>query len=196
MHGPVLPCIASRRPALRCRRRRLVSCHAVLTAAPVAAAVSATPPACSYMGLLEQLGQKEGGPPSLQRAVAKLTSAFPATYTAGWGFWVPGGGGCPLPQARLPAPLVRPSGLPAGMCACLLACWLTLLLSSLSCPPPPPANLLNFMLVPPGSRVLFVNAAGLLWNAFLSFENSTKGRLGAAAGAAAAPNAAAARKRR
>lgn len=54
------------------------------------------------------------------------------------------------------------------------------------------------MLVPPASRVLFANAAGLVWNAVLSWENSTKGKLDAtaAAAAAAAPDAAAGRKRR
>lgn len=31
----------------------------------------------------------------------------------------------------------------------------------------PAANMFNFMLVPPSGRVLYVNAAGLLWNTFL-----------------------------
>lgn len=49
----------------------------------------------------------------------------------------------------------------------------------------PTANIFNFMLVPPHLRVPYVNVAGLFWNAWLSYENSTKGRVGAAAGAAA-----------
>lgn len=50
----------------------------------------------------------------------------------------------------------------------------------------PAANLVNFVLVPPTHRVLFANAAGLFWNAVLSWENSTKGRVAAAVGGEAA----------
>lgn len=46
----------------------------------------------------------------------------------------------------------------------------------------PAANLINFMAVPPSGRVVYANAAGLLWNTFLSYENSTKGSVAAAAG--------------
>ena len=35
----------------------------------------------------------------------------------------------------------------------------------------PAANMINFMYCPPGYRVLFLNGAGLYWNAFLSFQN-------------------------
>lgn len=31
-----------------------------------------------------------------------------------------------------------------------------------------PVNVLNFAVVPPAGRVLYVNAAGLLWNTYLS----------------------------
>lgn len=48
----------------------------------------------------------------------------------------------------------------------------------------PAANLINFMTVPPAGRVLYANAAGLLWNTFLSYENSTKGVVATAAGSA------------
>lgn len=45
----------------------------------------------------------------------------------------------------------------------------------------PVANTVNFMVVPPTGRVLFANGAGLIWNSWLSFENSTKGAVAAAA---------------
>jgi protein Mpv17 len=44
----------------------------------------------------------------------------------------------------------------------------------------PAANLLNFMFVPTTGRVAYANAAGLLWNGWLSYENSTKGAVKAA----------------
>ena len=31
----------------------------------------------------------------------------------------------------------------------------------------PAANMVNFLMVPPTQRVLYVNGAGLLWNAYL-----------------------------
>ena len=34
------------------------------------------------------------------------------------------------------------------------------------------ANLFNFLLVPPSGRVAFVNAAGLLWNGYISYANA------------------------
>lgn len=37
----------------------------------------------------------------------------------------------------------------------------------------PGANMLNFVLVPQNNRVLFANAAGLVWNTILSYINST-----------------------
>lgn len=43
----------------------------------------------------------------------------------------------------------------------------------------PPANIINFMFVPPAMRVAYVNVIGLFWNAILSFKN--------ASGTAAAP---------
>lgn len=39
----------------------------------------------------------------------------------------------------------------------------------------PIANIFNFLYVPAAYRVVYVNVAGLFWNAFLSWENSTKG---------------------
>lgn len=33
----------------------------------------------------------------------------------------------------------------------------------------PLANMVNFLLVPPTGRVLYVNCAGLLWNTYLRF---------------------------
>lgn len=36
----------------------------------------------------------------------------------------------------------------------------------------PAANMLNFMYCPPMYRVLYLNCAGLFWNAFLSFQNA------------------------
>lgn len=47
----------------------------------------------------------------------------------------------------------------------------------------PVANIINFRFVPSTSRVAYVNAAGLVWNAILSYENATKGRLAAPAAA-------------
>lgn len=41
----------------------------------------------------------------------------------------------------------------------------------------PFVNVINFLYVPAIKRVAFVNAAGLFWNAFLSYENSTKARI-------------------
>jgi protein Mpv17 len=38
----------------------------------------------------------------------------------------------------------------------------------------PAANMLNFMFVPPSGRVAYVNAAGLIWNAYLSLVNSAQ----------------------
>lgn len=52
-----------------------------------------------------------------------------------------------------------------------------------------PANLVNFVFVPPTGRVLFANAAGLIWNAILSLENSTKGRVATQPAAAAGQHA-------
>jgi protein Mpv17 len=40
-----------------------------------------------------------------------------------------------------------------------------------------PVNVVNFLFVPASARVLYVNAIGLFWNAWLSYENSTKGQL-------------------
>jgi protein Mpv17 len=39
----------------------------------------------------------------------------------------------------------------------------------------PTANMFNFLLLPPTARVVFINGAGLFWNAYLSFVNSTAG---------------------
>ena len=36
----------------------------------------------------------------------------------------------------------------------------------------PAANMINFMYCPPTHRVLYLNFAGLFWNAFLSFQNA------------------------
>ncbi|KAK9820968.1 hypothetical protein WJX81_002298 [Elliptochloris bilobata] len=36
----------------------------------------------------------------------------------------------------------------------------------------PAANMINFLLVPPAGRVLYVNGAGLLWNTYLSYSNA------------------------
>ncbi len=41
----------------------------------------------------------------------------------------------------------------------------------------PVVNGVNFMYVAPTARVAYVNAAGLFWNAFLSYENATKGQV-------------------
>ncbi|KAG7668968.1 hypothetical protein Ndes2526B_g00683 [Nannochloris sp. 'desiccata'] len=41
----------------------------------------------------------------------------------------------------------------------------------------PIVNVFNFLYVPPAGRVLYVNAAGLFWNAWLSYENTTKGQV-------------------
>ena len=48
-----------------------------------------------------------------------------------------------------------------------------------------PVNIVNFALVPPSQRVLYANAAGLLWNAYLSSTNTA-----ASAAPGAAPTAA------
>lgn len=40
-----------------------------------------------------------------------------------------------------------------------------------------PVNICNFLFIKPAGRVLYVNAAGLFWNAWLSYENSTKGQV-------------------
>jgi len=42
----------------------------------------------------------------------------------------------------------------------------------------PLANVFNFMFIKPSGRVVYVNIAGLFWNSYLSWENSTKGRVG------------------
>ena len=39
----------------------------------------------------------------------------------------------------------------------------------------PTANLLNFMYIPVQHRMLYLNVAGLAWNAFLSFQTSGSG---------------------
>lgn len=39
----------------------------------------------------------------------------------------------------------------------------------------PTVNMLNFMMVPPTGRVVYVNVVGLLWNAYLSWTNSGPG---------------------
>lgn len=39
----------------------------------------------------------------------------------------------------------------------------------------PTANMFNFLFLPPTARVVFINGAGLFWNAYLSFVNSTAG---------------------
>ena len=36
-----------------------------------------------------------------------------------------------------------------------------------------PANVFNFALVPPAQRVLYINACGLVWNAYLSYSNTS-----------------------
>jgi protein Mpv17 len=41
----------------------------------------------------------------------------------------------------------------------------------------PVVNFFNFLYIPPAGRVLYVNAAGLFWNAWLSYENTTKGQV-------------------
>jgi protein Mpv17 len=38
----------------------------------------------------------------------------------------------------------------------------------------PAVTVVNFMYVPPAARVLYVNAAGLFWNAWLSYENAAE----------------------
>ncbi|KAH7624485.1 putative PXMP2/4 family protein 4 [Nannochloris sp. 'desiccata'] len=38
----------------------------------------------------------------------------------------------------------------------------------------PAVTVINFMYVPPAGRVLYVNAAGLFWNAWLSYENAVE----------------------
>ena len=58
----------------------------------------------------------------------------------------------------------------------------------------PAANIVNFMLVPPAGRVAYANAAGLLWNGWLSYANSTKGAVAAAGAVAGAPPAIGSRK--
>lgn len=40
----------------------------------------------------------------------------------------------------------------------------------------PAANIVNFMLVPPQGRVAYVAGAGLIWNTYLSWANSSLGR--------------------
>eukprot|EP00195_Chlamydomonas_chlamydogama_P013981 CAMPEP_0202908432 /NCGR_PEP_ID=MMETSP1392-20130828/45977_1 /ASSEMBLY_ACC=CAM_ASM_000868 /TAXON_ID=225041 /ORGANISM="Chlamydomonas chlamydogama, Strain SAG 11-48b" /LENGTH=108 /DNA_ID=CAMNT_0049597759 /DNA_START=284 /DNA_END=607 /DNA_ORIENTATION=+ len=53
----------------------------------------------------------------------------------------------------------------------------------------PIANIINFRYIGPSQRVLYVNAAGLLWNTFLSFMNSSQAvqaPVAAAGGSAAA----------
>lgn len=53
-------------------------------------------------------------------------------------------------------------------------------LNALPCQLPTPLheNYADFMMVPPTGRVLFANAAGLIWNAFLSLVNSTDSAAG------------------
>ena len=41
----------------------------------------------------------------------------------------------------------------------------------------PIVNVFNFMYVPSSKRVLYVNACGLVWNAFLSWQNTIKGQV-------------------
>mmetsp|Transcript_11397 Transcript_11397/g.41712 ORF Transcript_11397/g.41712 Transcript_11397/m.41712 type:complete len:212 (-) Transcript_11397:297-932(-) len=41
----------------------------------------------------------------------------------------------------------------------------------------PATNIINFALVPPSGRVLYVNAAGLLWNSYLSWQASEDSHL-------------------
>ncbi len=38
----------------------------------------------------------------------------------------------------------------------------------------PAVSVVNFMYVPPAARLLFVNGAGLFWNAWLSYENAAE----------------------
>jgi protein Mpv17 len=38
----------------------------------------------------------------------------------------------------------------------------------------PAVTVINFMYVPPAARVLFVNGAGLFWNAWISYENAAE----------------------
>ena len=40
----------------------------------------------------------------------------------------------------------------------------------------PIVNVFNFLFIPASGRVLYVNAAGLGWNSWLSYENSTRGQ--------------------
>ncbi|GIL42297.1 hypothetical protein Vafri_318 [Volvox africanus] len=49
----------------------------------------------------------------------------------------------------------------------------------------PAANMINFMYCPPSARILYVNCAGLIWNAILSALN-TKGAVGVGRQAVAA----------
>ena len=55
----------------------------------------------------------------------------------------------------------------------------------------PAANMVNFMFFPPSQRVLFLNFAGLFWNAFLSFQNakSNTARQGSGSGSTASRSA-------
>jgi hypothetical protein len=43
------------------------------------------------------------------------------------------------------------------------------------------ANMINFMFCPPAYRVLYLNAGGLFWNAFLSFQNAKSNAVAATA---------------
>jgi protein Mpv17 len=45
----------------------------------------------------------------------------------------------------------------------------------------PAITVVNFMYVPPAARVLYVNGAGLFWNAYLSYENAAEAAVGHAA---------------
>ena len=41
----------------------------------------------------------------------------------------------------------------------------------------PIVNTFGFLYVPPAGRVAYVNAAGVLWNTWLSYENDTQGHV-------------------
>ncbi|CAG9466617.1 unnamed protein product [Pedinophyceae sp. YPF-701] len=40
----------------------------------------------------------------------------------------------------------------------------------------PPANVINFAMVPPSGRVLYINCVGIIWNTILSYMNASSGK--------------------
>ncbi|PSC72962.1 peroxisomal membrane [Micractinium conductrix] len=123
------------------------------------------------------LDARFGAAATLQKALVKTAAGqitlFPL-YTASFFMYMGILEGLPPAQAAIKVQRVLPPTLMTGSMF-----W-------------PAANVLNFMFVPPTYRVLYANVAGLFWNAWLSYENSTKGQVAAAAGAAGGAAAAAA----